>query len=180
MMAMKPEKTADEMTILELVACYQRGGGDDDAGRELKIRGEAARDELIRILDATPTAKLGSARTETIVRILEYQFPSQVSSEAVERLRSRVTDPRDQEGFRNSAAVLRAQLSGRWNDAWWVENRKMSPSEQRLHYEELLLESSAPADRVFFLFKAAKIALKIGKEDKAERNLSTTLRHLPA
>jgi hypothetical protein len=168
-MMMKPEKTPDAMSISELVAFYQRGfGAADDAGRELRARGEAARDDLIRMLDATPTAKLGSARTETIVWILQFQFPSQASFEAVERLRSRVTDPRQQEGWRRAAALLRAKVSGRQNDAWWVEHRKLSPPEQRLHYSELLLESSAPPDRVFFLVKAARIALEIGKEVRAE------------
>jgi len=159
----------DAITIRGLVALYQRGGGGNDyAGMELKARGERARDELIRMLDATPATKLGSAKTETIVRILEDQFPSQASSDAIERLRSRVTDARYQSGLRKSSAVVRAQLTGQWNDAWWVEHRKMSPPEQNLHYKELLLESSTPADRVFFLVEAAIIALRIGKEANAE------------
>ncbi len=157
------------MSIRELVALYQRGfGADDDASQELRARGEAARDELIRMLGATPAAKLRSAQTETIVRILEFHFPSQAACEAVDRLRSRVADPRAQEGLRKAAALLRAKVSGRQNEAWWVEHRKLSSSEQRLHYEQLLLESSDPPDRVFFLVKAARVALEIRNEAKAE------------
>jgi len=168
-MLMKLGKTVDAMSIRELVAYYQRGvGADDDASRELRVRGEAARDELIRMLGATPAAKLRSAQTETILNILQFQFPSQASFEAVERLRSRAADPRVQEGLRDDAALLRAHVSGRQNEAWWVEHRKLSSSERRLHYEELLLESSDPPDRVFFLVKAARVALEIGNEAKAE------------
>ena len=168
-MLMKLGKATDAMSVRELLALYQRGGGaDDDAARELRARGEPARDELIGMLDATPAAELRSAQTETIVLIIQFQFPSQASFEAVERLRSRATDPRVQEGLRDAAALLRAQVSGRQNDAWRVEHRKLPSSERRLHYAELLLESSAPPDRVFFLVDAARIALEIGKEAKAE------------
>jgi hypothetical protein len=73
-MLMKLGKATDAMSVRELVALYQRGGGaDDDAARELRARGEPARDELIGMLDATPAAELRSAQTETIV--LDHPIP---------------------------------------------------------------------------------------------------------
>jgi hypothetical protein len=166
----KTRKTLDTMSIPELVAFYQRGfGADDDAGRVLKARGEPARSELIRLLDATPAAELDGDRVATIVKILTYEFPSQPSSEAVERLRSRLTgSPRLRDEFRSRSAIIRAQASGRWNEAWEKEQEAMSPAEKNLHYTELLLEYCVPSDRVSFLVEVARQTLDLGQEAKAE------------
>jgi len=164
----KPGRMSRTRSVRELVKMYQRGGGADDyAGPELQKRGDAARDELIRMLDATPTAKVANDETVAIVRILEYEFPSPLSSEAVERLRLRATDLGTQAQLRLSYTALRGKLSGHWVDeAWMEENRTMEPVVQSLHFAELYLANAAPEDRVFFLAEAAQYAFCASRETK--------------
>jgi hypothetical protein len=74
----KREERLDKMTVPQLLRLYASSPGADDAvGPEFKRRGASARDELIRMLDAVPTADSRSDAVGTIVDILKYEFPSQ-------------------------------------------------------------------------------------------------------
>jgi hypothetical protein len=167
-------KRGDELStksVPQLVKLYNSAPGADDAvGPEFKRRGDPARDELIRMLDAIPQDQLRKnvETIDTIATVLEYAFPSQASSDALDRFRSRVTDPVMQDELRDSSAKLRAEMRGAWSEAWWQANRAMSPREQNLHYEELLMANAAPGDRVFFLVWTAQTALEVGQYAKAE------------
>jgi len=164
-MVMRSRKSPDALSILDLVRLYERGSGYDDvAASEFARRGDAARDELIRILDSTPAAKLSSNETAAVVEILEYKFPSHEASDAVERARSHLTDPATQSEFRHAATALRVRMSGHDNENWWSEHRSLEPVEQTLHNTELLADHAAPADRVFFLADAVNYALRASRE----------------
>jgi hypothetical protein len=158
---MKAKKTLGAMTIRELVRFYGAANGNDDvAGPEFDKRGVAARDELIEMLNAIPSADLRDSReAETIATVLE-RFPSQETSDALENRYSRLPG----EGFKYadllSLTSLRARQSGQMNDAWWQEHQTKSPGEADLHYNELLLANARPGDRVVFLVAAAGSALK--------------------
>lgn len=151
---MKREERLDRLTVPQLVKLYASSPGAEDAvGPEFKRRGAPARDELIRMLDAVPSADLRSDAVGTIVEILEYKFPSQATYDAVERLQSRCDCPPGR-GFENTLALLRAKMSGRF-EAWLKAPRPKSAEEQDLQYSEFLLANCRPADRVHFLASAA-------------------------
>jgi len=160
------------MSVPQLVKLYGLAPGTEDAvGPEFKRRGDPARDELIRMLDAIPQDQLreNGENIDTITTVLEYTFPSQASSDALDRFRSRVTDPPMRDELRRRSAILKGRMRGGWMDeAWSQANRSMPPREQNLHYEELLMANAAPGDRVFFLVEAAQTALEVGQYAKAE------------
>jgi hypothetical protein len=66
--------------------------------------------------------------------------------------------------------MLRAELSGQWNEAWQREHEALSPGERDLHFCELLLASARPGDRVVFLVDAANSALRNYYIAKRENN----------
>jgi len=169
---MKPRDDLSTKTVPQLVKLYNSAPGADDAvGPEFARRGDPARDELIRMLDAIPQGQLrrNAETISTIATVLEYEFPSQASSDALERFRAGVTDPVMQGELRMTSAMLRGRMRGDWMDeAWSQANRSMSPLEQSLHFEELLMANAAPGERVFFLVGAAQFALRVGQNAKAE------------
>jgi hypothetical protein len=158
---MKPKKTLGTMTTKELVRFYGAANGNDDvAGPEFDRRGIPARDELIQMLNAIPSAELRkSHEAETIARILE-RFPSRETFDALEDRHSRLPGPGFEYADLLPLTSLRARQSGQMNDAWWQEHQTKSPGEADLHYCELLLANARPADRLVFLVAAAGSALK--------------------
>jgi tetratricopeptide (TPR) repeat protein len=122
------------------------------------------------MLDAIPQSQLrrNADTIDTIATVLEFKFPSQASSDALERFRSRVTDPVMHSELRRRSAMLRGRMRGHWMDEAWLQaHRSMSPWEQTVHYDELLLANAAPDERVFFLVWAAQSALDAGQYGKA-------------
>jgi len=157
---MRRRKTLDQMSVPELVKFYGSGNGADDAaGPEFRRRGVTARDELIRMLETIPAGELRESReAETIAIVLEYHFPSQESTSALERLQRRKPGPVQGSLDALRLTSLRAQLSGHMNEAWWGEHEQKSPAEADLHYTEMLLEHARPQDRIEFLVDAVLAA----------------------
>ncbi len=158
---LRPKSTISSQSTAELVQLYLEPGGDDDAGPELKSRGPAARDEVIRMLDASHPDPPDRG-VFALVRILLYTFPSEESRAALERLRGRTADAALRRELLRAVTQMRAKLSGRL-DAWITLRR-----DERPDFEEMLLASAAPTDRTLLLPEAAWHELKGGNSTKAE------------
>jgi hypothetical protein len=155
------EERLDKKTVRQLVKLYRSAPGADDAvGPEFERRGAQARDELIQMLDTMPAADLGSDTAETIEKLLQQRFPSAESAAALERLQSRYPGTLRGSGDLWRLTMLRAELSGLWNEGWEKEHQALPAEERDLHSCELLLASARPGDRVVFLVRAANSALR--------------------
>jgi len=150
------------LSVPELIQVYQQPGGDDDAGPELKRRGQAARNEVIAILDS---ASVGPQNEDisAMVNILQCQFPSQESIEAMQRLRTRTGDPALQRTVLRAVTKIRAKLNGRL-DRWLMQ----TPAE-RDDFDEVLLASAAPTDRILLLPEIAYLQMRAGHQTTAEK-----------
>jgi len=157
---MKPRKALVTMTVRELVRlCGSTPGAHDFVGPEIRRRGTEAQDELIRMLDATPGAEMDGKAAETITEMLQYQFPTAESRDALERHQSRRRGPLRGAGDLSSLTSVRVQLSGQMDEAWWKEHQSKSPAEAHLHSMEIDLAHARPQDRVAFLADAVRAAL---------------------
>jgi hypothetical protein len=154
----KREERLDRKTVRQLVKLY-RPGADDAVGPEFRRRGAQARDELIQMLDATPTKELDGATAETISRILQLYFSSDESAAALERLQSRHTGPLRGSGDLLTLTMLRAKLSGQQNEDWRRAHTAKDPWERDVHFCELLLDNARPEHRLAFLVDVAGASL---------------------
>jgi hypothetical protein len=160
---LRPKKALGALTVQELIDLYELPGGDDDAGPEFRRRGAVTRDELFRILDAIPVAALDRKQVHTIVRILQYEFPSEESRKALANLRSRTTVRRFQVELLWAMTHVGAKLNGHL-DAWLEKQR----GQHGPGYFEILLSAATPEDRILLLPMAARSALGAGDDPNAE------------
>jgi hypothetical protein len=107
------DKDTAAMTVSELVAVYQVKGADDYAGAELANRGEAARRELISLLNKPKTSIVDRI---SIVQILFLYFdPSEIQNE-IDDSAKKIADPLEREevirtvsSYRQSLETIRSQ-----------------------------------------------------------------------
>jgi len=104
-------KEGDAMDVHRLVKLFQQGGGADDvAAEQLLSKGNAARDELIRMLDDQRTSDQDAW---TVVHILFVHFQSEESIQAMDRFSSRKGEARVTEIIRSLTASMRTEMRER-------------------------------------------------------------------
>src|SRR5262249_33565436 len=91
-------------------------------------------------------------------RILHLWFSSEESTAALERLHARYPAVLRGSSDLLRLTMMRAKLSGQWNEVWEHEDSRKTPAERDLHFTELLLANARPGDRVVFLVDAANSA----------------------
>ena len=177
---MAREERLDKKSVPELVKLYGASkGGQDAVGPELKRRGAAARDEVIRMLDAIPEDDLrnrksdglspAEAKMAALVDILRHNFPSKASYQAIERFEARFPNCRFAV-LDDTLARMRAEMNHAWNEAWQAADHRMSPAERNLHYVELLLANCRAKERVHFLAQAGDAALWVVEVEEAHKS----------
>jgi hypothetical protein len=158
-MARKTELSSK--TVSHLVKIYGASpGGRDTAGEELRRRGAAARDEVIRMLDSLSSAELIAGKGSALFEILDL-FPSKKSVKALKKVNARLPS----RGVGSSLAFQRAKMNGSF-DAWY-RSKQESRVERQLQFVEMELANCEPTDRVNELVDAAIAALHAFEEARA-------------
>jgi hypothetical protein len=146
----------------ELIRIYRKPGGDEFAVQELRKKGAPARDELISELASARPDQHDDAFLSAIVGLLREAFPCDESRAALDRLRGRTSDPTLQRELLRASTQIRASVTGQL--AKWLNQ----PPGERPDYNEMLLDSATPADRLLLLPEIAWYEWKIGHSDRAE------------
>lgn len=98
------EKDTSAMTVPELVKVYKVPGADDFAGPELGSRGDAAKGELIALLDNPATADVDRV---SIIQILYFFFDPSDIEEEIDKFVQGINDPAERETMENTVLILR-------------------------------------------------------------------------